>query len=301
MLNSTQKHIPIPNSLEKGFVSALAVGTAIGIDQFLGTRGNAARRTVPEFHTTRLDENTPYALGVLPGCQTNGRLFFESLIPLTPDTKLITTDYPEHRFNIEAVCEGLAKQLVQNRIERPALLCESMGGIVMRHFLHYADQMGVAEKLGGFSAVVLDSSPFDYDDVRESSKRLATAASATGIRTSHTFDFLKRHIYGHFAGHMSADAHLDTIRSETLFMQQQHPDGPLPDIMDSIYYIHGPFDHVINTDTAAPRYQAIAPSGKFQEIVHESRRHGDHTASITQLDFVLSYAGVAAPNYSLVA
>ncbi len=301
MLSSTQKHSQIPNNFEKGLMPVLAVGTVFAIDQIFGAHSNATRRTTPEFHTAHLNQGARHTLGVLPGCQTNGRLFFESLAKVTPNTKLIATDYPEHTFNVEAVCEGLAKQLVKNRAERPALLCESMGGIVMRHFLHYAQQTGVAEKLGGFGPIILDASPFDLQDVHDSHKRLLTMASSKGVRSSMTLDFLKRQIYSHVAGPMSAGAHLDTIRSEGLFMGQSHPDGSLPDIMDAVYYVHGPSDHVVNTNCALPRYQAITPAHKFFAIEDTLRQPGEHTAGERQLPLLLHYAGIEPPHIAHAA
>lgn len=301
MLTSTQKRSQIPNNFEKGIVPVLAVGAAFTIDQLFGAHGNATRRTNPEFHTARLNQGARHTLGVLPGCQTNGRMFFDSLVPLTPNTKLIATDYPEHTFNVEAVCAGLANQLIKNRAERPALLCESMGGIVMRHFLHYAQQTGVAEKVGGFGPIVLDASPFDLEDVSEHHKRLLNMASSAGVRSSMTLDFLKRQIYSHVKGPMSAGAHLDTISAEGQFMGQTHPDGPLPDIMEAIHYVHGPSDHVVDTNRALARYQAIAPAGKFFAVQDTLRAPGEHTALYEHQPLLLQLAGVEPPIMSHAA
>jgi hypothetical protein len=300
MLNSTHKSNEILKHTSLATTGIAVAAGAFMLDQIWGFRGNTKRRSYPTFHPARLDQGQ-HTIGVLPGCQTNSRLFFQALDPLTPNSKLIVTDYPEHTFNIEAICENLSKRLIAARAEKPSLLNQSMGGIVMRHFLHYAEQMGVAEKLGGFGSIVLDSSPFDYADVRKGSKRLATAASLPVIRTSRTVDLLKPPIYGRIAGKMSAAAHLDTIRAETMFMQQSHPDGPLPDVMDNVFYIHGPYDHVVNTATAAPRYEAITPFGKFNQVLHEARPYGDHTVGMSQLNFVLAYAGVETPELSMAA
>jgi hypothetical protein len=295
MLNSIYKHEEIKNP--KLATAGIAVGT-VALDILWGKLGNTNRRTYPAFHTTNRTNNDS-TLGVLPGCQTSAELFFKALKHQTPNAQLVVTDYPEHTFGIEQICEEFGNQLIKARAERPSIYCQSMGGIVVRHFLHYAYQSGVAEKLGGINSIVLDSSPFDYEDVRDGSKHLATAASL--FRASHTFDFLKRQIYRPIAGQMSAGAHLDTIRAETAFMRQTHPDGPLPDIMEKVFYLHGSYDHVVNTDTAVPRYEAITPANKFHEVLHADRKHGDHTADTSQFDFVLAYAGISAPVLSAAA
>lgn len=288
-MSELNKHFE--KSKHPALTTASVAAAAIAIDQLLGMYGNSRRRSHPDFLPAHLEADH-HTLAVLPGCQTNSQMFLKALEPRTPNSKLIVTDYPEKKFNIEQICENLSDRLIMARAEKPALFCQSMGGIVMRHFLRYADQMGTAEKLGGFGNIVLDASPFDYSDVRESSKLLATAASAPMIRTSRIVDFLKPHVYGRIAGQMSAAAHLDTIRSETKFMQQHHPDTSLPDVMDAVYYIHGPFDHVVNTDKALSRYRDVTPHGKFTSVLHETRKHGDHTVDMSQLEFVLGYAGI---------
>lgn len=289
MLSSTQKRTskPIIRGVETGFAAALVVGTAFTLDHFFGAHETATRRTNPEFYTAR--QGARHTLGVLPGCQSDGRLFLEKLRPFAPDTTLVGVDYPKHGFDQEAVCEGLAKQLIAARAERPSLLCQSMGGMVMRHFMEYAEATGVAEKLGGFGAIVLDSSPFDGHDIRKSYRLLLEAASVG--RTSWAADHIKRLIN-------RPDTPLDTIHGQGSFMNAQHPDGPLPDIMDAVYYIQGPHDHVINTPQAAQKYANISPLGKFQVITDLSRPEHSHTADVAHYGFELRFAGIQPPEYT---
>ena len=276
-----------PLGLKPGRAVEVALGTAFTLDQLFGARSSAIRRTNPEFYTARPD-GARHTLGVLPGCQSDGKAFFDQLVPRTPNTALVTVDYPKHGFNIEAICEGLAKQLLAARAERPSLLCQSMGGIVMRHFLEYAQSTGVAEQLGGFSNIVLDSSPFDQQDVR-TKYRLLLDAAAVG-HTSWTADHIKRLIN-------RPTVNLDTIHGQGNFIRAVHPTGPLPDIMDAVYYIQGHKDSVINTEQAALKYADVTPHGKFELVTDTSRPEFSHTADVPHYGFELRYAGVQLPDF----
>jgi hypothetical protein len=287
MLNSIQKH---PLLTEFGLVTAAAVG-AYELDHHLGDHDNVTRRASPEFYVNHPDDAWQ-TLGVLPGCQIDSKRYFDSLLSFTTDTHLVVTAYPEHSFDVEQVCEGLANNLLRSRIERPSLLCQSMGGIVMRHFLDYCQTQGVTEKLGGFGSIVMDSSPFDGQDIHRQSRLLLKAAGFA--RSSKVLDKAKRvSMLAWDKSNMSAGAHLDTIYAEGKFIDDTHPTNALPDIMDSVYYVHGSNDFVINTDQASRKYEHISPAGKFYDILDSSRPERSHTASMPQYRFQLDLAKVS--------
>ena len=284
MLDSIQKHSE--NLLKHpGSVVAVALGTtALTLDHFFGIHESHSRRNNPEFYAVRPGVRALGALAILPGCQTDGENYFETIRSRLPDRTVVGVDYPKHGFDIEQVCEGLADNLLRARVEHPSLLCQSMGGMVMRQFMQYADQTGLAERVGGFGTVVLDSSPFDSSDIRTSYQVLLTAASAGHY--SWAADHLKRKVYSSLRG-SGANAHLDTIYGEGRYMKRMHDDQPLPAIMDRVIYVHGPYDPVINSDQAVVKYEAVAPADTFLRIVDERRPASSHTAGGPHLDTLL--------------
>ncbi len=287
MLDSIQKH---SEHLLKhpGSVVAVALGTtALTLDHFFGIHESHSRRHSPEFYTDSPRTRALGALAILPGCQTDGENYFQMVRSRMSGSTVIGVDYPKHGFDIEQVCEGLADSFLQARVEHPSLLCQSMGGMVMRQFMQYADQTGLADRVGGFGTVVLDSSPFDSSDIRTSYQVLLTAASAGHY--SWAADHLKRRVYSSLRG-SGANAHLDTIYSEGRYMKRMHDDQPLPAIMERVVYVHGPYDPVINSDQAAAKYEAVAPTSTFMRIIDE-RPMSSHTASGPHLDTLLELAG----------
>lgn len=290
MLSSTQTRPETQNGHGMAHATALALafGTALTIDHLAGAHGNATRQANPEFYDQPC-ERAGQTLGVLPGCQSDGRLIFEDLSPLVTNANLVVTDYPKHGFNLDAICEGLGRALLAQRAERPSLLCQSMGGIVMRHFLHYAHDTGLAEQLGGFSTVVLDSSPFDANDIHLKYRFLLGAAHA-GHR-SWTADVLKQKSVAKQEGGWK-NARLSAIHGQGKFMHSRHPRGPLPNIMDRVVYVQGSSDHVINTEVAAGKYLSVTPEGKGHVFIDHERPEHSHTAGVLHMPYLLGHIGL---------
>lgn len=291
MLDSIQKHSEHILRHPSGVVAVALGTTALTLDHFFGAHESRSRRHDPEFYAARPNIRALGALAILPGCQTDGQQYFQAVRARLPEATLVGLDYPKHGFDIEQVCEGLADNLIRARAEHPSLLCQSMGGMVMRQFMQYADQTGLADRVGGFGTVVLDSSPFDSSDIRTSYQVLLTAAS-TG-RYSWAADHLKRKIYDSVRG-SEANAHLDTIYSEGRYMKQMHDTQPLPAIMDRVVYVHGTHDPVINSNQAALKYETVAPKSTFTKIVDEARESPSHTASGPHLDTLLELTALQA-------
>lgn len=291
MLSSTQTRPEIQNGhgMAHATAMALAFGTALTIDHLAGAHGNATRQSNPEFHV-QPSERARQTLGVLPGCQSDGKLFFNELSPLVRNANLVVAEYPQHGFNVEAVCEGLGKALVAQRKERPSLLCESIGGMVMNHFLRYAHETGVAEKLGGFGKIVLDSSPFDIHDVGLRYRGLLLGARLA--KSSWSTNYLKPHVTRAFGTHSWDETHVGAIWGQARFMHSHQPTEQLPDIMDSLIIVQGPADHIINTEVAAGKYLSIAPEGKGHLFTDYSRKPHTHCANTSQLPYLIRKAGI---------
>lgn len=278
---SSHKH----PTIELGLSAAAAFG-AYELDHYFGVHSNEERRVNPIFHTSRPDD-AEKTLGVLPGCQIDGKRYFDSLGGFVTDANLVVVEYPEHGFDTEQICEGMANQLLFAKAERPSLLCTSMGGIVMRDFLNYCEDYDITDKLGGFGTIVLDSSPFDGHDIKPAYRALLTAAGVA--KNSRLLDAAKRFSMRTWnKSNMSADAHLDTIYAEGEYIDAASSPQPLPDIMDMVYYVAAANDSVINTDQAAEKYVKIAPYGKFQYFTDYNRPARMHTARMQDFRFELN-------------
>lgn len=299
MPSSIQKSPEIHSGHGLAVATLATVGATMLVDQVLGAHGNTSRHSEPGFHTS--DTAFEQTVAVVPGCQSDGELLYNELSPLFTNVNLIVTDYPKHGFDVKAICEGLAQTLIEKRAERPALLGISMGGMVLRHFLHYAEQTGAAKQLGGFGRVVLDSSPYDARDISLRHRFLLGTAWLTQF--SYTADHLKQRSLAH-ADHNFKRAHISAIHGQGKFMHGRHPKGPLPDIMESVTYVQGPRDHVINTNIAARKYLADIPQGKGHYFTDEDRHEHQHTATPANFPFLIKHLGlnaVQSAEYELLA
>jgi len=296
MLSSIQKSPETHDGHGLALATLVTVGAALTLDQFIGTHDNSHREANPEFHF--IDNNAEMTVAVLPGCQSDGRMLLKELQPQLHNANIIMTDYPKHGFNLEAVCEGLAKVIIEERAYRTAILGISMGGMVTRHFLHYAEQTGLAEQIGGFSNIVLDSSPYDARDIKFGYRFLLGAAKAG--QSSWTADYLKQLSLARKDSSIK-NAHISAIHGQGKFMHSRHPRGPLPDIFDRLTYIQGPDDHVINTQVAAGKYLADSPQPKSHYFIDNDRPDHSHTAEAPHYPYLLSHLGIRspAPDYNL--
>ncbi len=300
MLSSTQKRthqIPLTHGLRSSGVAAIAFGTAFTLDHLIGAHESQTRRTNPEFYTDS-QPGRQHTLGILPGCQIDGKALFGRLLLHTPETNLIVTDYPKRGFDVEAICEGLAKQLLKVRAERPSLLCQSMGGMVVRHFMEYADRTGLAEKVGGFDTIILDSSPFDDSDIHRRYTTLlgAAAAGQNSWAANHIKPLIMQHGHG-----WSAHTPLSAVVSQGNFMHAEHPNEQIPDIAGRIVYVHGPSaDPVIDTEQAIHKYEQLF-GNRFEAVVDMNRPPHSHTAGTPQIDFLLSHANIGIDYHNLAA
>lgn len=286
MLNSTQTRSE--HLLRNPGLVAAGLGTsALAADFFFGIRESRTRRSHPEFHIARRNRAMG-ALVAMPGCQTDGKNYFRMIRERARGATVVGVDYPKHgRFVEEEIFEGLANSLIEARAEHASFICQSMSGKAIRGFMRYADQTGVAERLGGFGTIVLDASPYDRDDVRKQYRTLLTTASA--LHLNWTANHLKRRVSK--ALHKPGDgAHLDTIHYEGKFMKDTGGLRPLPAIMDRIVYVQSPYDHVINSDQAVAKYEQVTPDGLFTHIVDWSRDAPSHTATDKHLDRLVEVA-----------
>lgn len=286
MLSSIQTSPETHNGHGLVLFGLATVGAAFTADQFIGTHDNSRRGAKPEFHV--IDRGAETTVAVLPGCQSDGTMLLQEMAPELQHNNIIITDYPKHGFNVEAVCEGLAKTLVEQRAHRPALLGISMGGMVMRHFLHYAQQTGLAEQTGGFSNIVLDSSPYDIHDVHPRYRLLLSAAKAG--QHSWMADYLKHLTLAHKESAMK-NAHISAIHGQGKFMYSRHPKG-FPDIFDRFTYVEGPADHVINTNVAAGKYLGDVPQPKSHYFTDHDRAEHTHTADANHHAYLYKHLGL---------
>lgn len=292
MLTQTQIRPHLSNSPEilGGGIAALGVGAVLSIDQLHGSRVRRELRDYPEFYTTQSNDMEE-TLGFLPGCQVDGRAVFSRLARHVDEHNIIVAGYPERNFDIEQVCEGLGRELINQRANKPNFICQSMGGIVMRHFLEYARSSGLSEYTEGLGNIVLDDPIHDYSDVQKTYHLLLRAASST--RGSWVVDKLKPTVMAHVirrGDSFSNNTHLETIASEGAFiMRQDHPNGNYDDLVESVIYIHGPQgDRVARTQQALDKYQHNFPT-KLQEVVDDSRAPLSHTAEEADLSTMLQY------------
>jgi len=299
MLESIHKHSELLLR-HPGALAVTALGTAaLTTDFLLGTRESHARRSAPEFYIT----GPARSLGTIAlarGCQTDGKNYLRQVQRRARRYTVVGSDYGKHGpIGGEEFCEGLGKSLKEAGAERPSFVCQSMGGIaIMREFVEYADQTGLAEDLGGFHNIVLDSSPFDRSDVRGPYRALLIGATATHLNWS--LDHLKLKVCKtlHKPG---ADAHLDTIHHEGKYMKSLGEPRLLPAIMDNVIYINSPYDNVINSDQAAAKYEAITPKGRFAHIVDTSRAAPSHTARGEDIDMLIKLATAEESAYLAAA
>lgn len=293
MLTQTQIRPHIPNSPEilGGGIAALGMGAVLSIDRLQGTRAIREFRTNPEFYTAD-NNHAGETLGFLPGCQVDGRSVFTRLSRYAENQNIIVAGYPERTFNIEQVCEGLGREIIERRAHKPNFICQSMGGIVMRHFLDYAHSSGIADYTEGFGNIVLDDPIHDYDDVQRTYHVLLRAATST--RGSWIIDKLKPTVMSHVnkrGDSFSTHTHLETIASEGSFiMRRDHPNDNYDDLVESVHYIHGPSgDRVARTEQALRKYMTNFPT-KLHEVVDDNRAPMSHTAEEAELPTLLHYA-----------
>lgn len=288
MLDSIQKH---SEQLLKhpGALAITALGTAaLTTDFFLGTRESHTRRSMPEFFIASPAKSLG-TIALARGCQTDGKNYLRQVRRRARGFTVVGSDYGKRGpIGGEEFCEGMGKSLKEAGAERPSFVCQSMGGIaIMREFVDYADQTGLAEELGGLGRIVLDSSPFDRSDVR--GRYRALLVGATAFHYNWSLDHLKLKVCEtlHKPG---ADAHLDTIHHEGKYMRSLGDPRPLPAIMEGVIYINSPYDNVINSDQAAAKYEAITPEGRFMHVVDTARESPSHAARDEHLDTLIELA-----------
>lgn len=293
MLHPIQTRVHIPNSPEilGGSIAAVGMGAVLSLDRLQGSRARREFRAHPEFYTAE-EPNAGETLGFLPGCQVNGRSVFNRVRSHVENQDIIVAGYPERSFDIEQICEGLGRELMNQRANKPNFICQSMGSIVMRHFLEYARINGISERTEGFGNIVFDDPIHDYTDVQPKYRLLLKAATST--RNSWIIDQLKPSVMSHITKRVdsfSNDTHLETIASQGSFiMRTDHPNGVYDDLVESVYYIHGPSgDKVARTQQALQKYRANFPT-KLIEIVDQDRAPLSHTAEEAELPTLLRYA-----------
>lgn len=291
MLNPTQTRVHIPNNPEilGGGIAAVGMGAVLSLDRLQGSRAVREFRSYPDFYTA--DNNAAETLGLLPGCQTDGELEFDQLRSGSFNQNLVVADYPEKNFDIKQVCRGLGDAFLRLEARKPNIICKSTGGIVVRHFLEYAQESGLAEQLDGFGSIVLDDAIHDASDVRLAYRALVKGATLT--RNSWVVDRLKPQIMSHIAGKdsFSNRAHVETVASEGAFINRtDHPDGDYSHLVESVYFIHGPAgDRVAKTTDAVRKFHANFP-GKLVEVVDTDRAPLSHTGGKHELPLLLQYA-----------
>lgn len=294
MLTQTQIRPHLSNSPEilGGGIAALGVGAVLSIDQLHGSRVRRELRDYPEFYTTQSNDMEE-TLGFLPGCQVDGRAVFNRVQRHVNDQNIIVAGYPERKFDIEEVCEGLGRELINRRVNKPNFICQSMGGLVLLHFIDYAESSGLTEHTEGFGNIVLDDPIHDYSDVQKKYHLLLRAATST--RNSWMIDKLKPSVMSRLTKRedgFSTNTHLETIASEGAFiMRKDHPTANYDHLVESVTYVHGPSgDRVARTQQALEKYTRNFPS-KLNEIIDAARAPQSHTAEESELVTLLRYAG----------
>jgi pimeloyl-ACP methyl ester carboxylesterase len=296
MLNHIQKYEQIfkEHPFLEGTLATAALG-ALTLDQFAGNKQAKIDRTEPSFHST--DNDSSHALVVLPGCQMDGEVLFNQLAPLAPNSKLIVADYPRQGFDIEAVCEGLAQQLKENKITKPSFLCHSMGGMVMRHFTEYAEKTGLLNLTEGLGNIVLDAAPFDAQDIRPRYRLLLKAVGMA--QKSWAINHIKPLFLSRGHG-WSAYTPLGAIHGQGKFMVGEHPTVHLDMHAESVSYFHGAtLDPVIDTYQSIQKPWTANPAN-LKVFQDSERPAGSHTADLEQMGTLIGQTISLVPN-SLVA
>ncbi len=265
-----------------GGLATLGIGMAVAFDHLAGGHELHQLRTEPNYYVSQPDAKNE--LIVLAGCQMDGRRLSERYQAHKPNTRLVVADYPQTGLNIEQFCEGLANTLRDMRAERSNIVCHSMGGIVVRHFLEYANSTGLTDQMGGFGKVVLDDPIHDARDIRWPYNALLRGSIA--MQHSWAADHIKHFVTAHDSG-FSANAHIATAADQGHFILAPHPKGNYEDIVEATYFVHGPGgDHVANTLQSLYKFRDRFGSGLI-ELTDNRRTAGSHTAGPQHLDYLL--------------
>lgn len=287
MLELIQKHEQHSPDLLHGGTLALGLGMAVAVDHFASSHDLHALRTEAQFHTQHHPDNTE-TIVVLPGCQMNGKKLFDTVAPMARNANLIVADYPDRGFNIEQVCAGVAAELRTMRTERPNIICQSMGGLVLRHFLEYAEDTGLADQTEGFGSIVLDDALHDSRDIRPTYSMLLRGARAA--RNSWCADHIKPLLMTKSTG-FSTQSHVITAADQGEFiLHGPHPNGNYQSLVEQSYFVHGPAgDKVVKTDQSLLKFRGnFGPT--MREITDQHRSPKSHTAGAEHTPLLLALA-----------
>lgn len=273
-------------------LAAGALAGMIAIDQ--GVARQARLRHDTEAHFLSEEADGERALFVLPGCRMDGSLVADMMRPQLRELGDTTfVDYPRRGFDYNEIRHGLLEARTHNPEKRATILALSMGGQVVSELFSDTE---FRRSFGDVETILFDSSPADIGDVRASAR--AALRYADMLHGSWTFDkmggwfmqYQTRRRIEHevcisdeqLAHNMRTTAYapLHMAHSQGSFIKKtRSAPGSLKNVAEKAYYVHSPYDSVINTDTAVAKF-ADAFDGALQDITDEQRPRGSHAASL---------------------